>query len=174
MTQTTHIFTLSPGVYSSVLLKKLTGRYWWLLLPLVAFVIAGRFLDTAWYFLIPIFLFLIYPSLLFWVYIVLSVSPFAADSLKPHSFTIDGHEIRYTEYEPLRATVEESPRKRITVFDDAETAGFRAKRTYAIPLSDIGLVDHADNMDIYHLRRHPGKFIIIPNNCKTNPQNDID
>lgn len=180
MNNSTKIFALTPGIYSSVLLKELTGRYWWiLLLPVVVFLFCGRFFGTAWYFLIPIFVFLIYPMLLMWAYFILSTSPIAIDALKPHKFVINDHELIYFEYESpshpeTDETNEDKGKQRITIFEPFPHTPLRIKRSYTIPMSQLSHIRQDKDLEIYQLRHSLGKFIIIPNSCKINRHNGIN
>lgn len=181
--QSTPVFSLHRGVHSSIILKRIIGRYVWLLaLPVALFIILGNLISATWYYLVPITIFLIAPMLLFAAYFIAVLNVEGSLAIVPHSFELKPEGLIYSRFEVREKEKEEGREKksvrqgerkrkkgepkadfRIYTADDYE---FVKKGEELIPVEDIGERENAGMYEIINLKGGWGRFVVIPLQCK--------
>lgn len=170
----TEVFSLTPGVYSRIILKGLTSKLLWIILfPIAIFALLGAYVDVTWYYVIPITIFLIAPLLLFMAYYTSALSNEAAIALQPHSFQYDSDGINCRIYfKPDDKT------EKITPDDNDEvkmTAGattlyreekMKLRKEIVYFHNDITEQTIEGEYEIIKLKGGSGKFLVIPLQCK--------
>lgn len=170
----TRIFSLKPGVYSSIILRRLLARYFWIAaVPAAIFLILGYYCDSSWYYLAPITVFLLAPLLLFFAYFLGVVNREAADALLPHRFVTDSEGIRCDIYRVLSATdhtddAAEAARQKsgkVRVYDTFEVEQLPL-RCVVIPETDIQDTVVEGEYTLVFLKGSAGRCLVIPNECQ--------
>lgn len=86
------MFSIAPGVYSRIVLRRTLTAYWWVaLLPLTVVLWLGATRNSSWYYVAPMVVFLIYPFFLFNSYFMAASSKEAVDGMKPHTLKVDAN-----------------------------------------------------------------------------------
>lgn len=99
---TTARFRLAPSVHARMAIMRRAGRSWLAVaLPVAALVIGGMFYDTRLLFIAAVFMFILFPTLLFIGWYSILTRPWAVASQYPQRVTLGvGDEIT-VEYFPL-------------------------------------------------------------------------
>lgn len=146
MTVITDEIKLKPSEHTQVIARKLLGRFWWLFfVPPVAFSLAALTVDTKFLFLIPIFIFLVYPMLILWGYSIASLSREAVESVVRHKFEISEKGIRY-----------------IPIYEDETPFEEINLKEYLIEVDDIVSIEHESKKIVVYLNGNAGRILIIP------------
>lgn len=136
MNLSTKVFSLSANVYSSRFARQMAGRLWWVaILPILVFWFLGEIYDSAWYYLIPVSLFLVYPLLIFWGYFLCVMNKEAVLSARPHRLEFMAEGIFYREYR-LKGNAYKKPSK-VYIYPEDAIEENPDGINYLIPLSDI-------------------------------------
>ena len=158
----TGIFSLSPGLYSSIVMKRLAAEFWWILLvPVIVLLALGSIFSTVWLFLIPILVFLLYPLLVMWAYYLTALSDEAMMSMTPHSVSSEEEGIRIRRYGKKESDGQPRLRQRLTVYEDSDVVR-DPEKDVVIPKSDLSAIDHTDRYLVYRLGKGHNRLLIVP------------
>lgn len=166
----TVIFSLAPGVYSSIIMKKLLSKYLWIVsIPVISFLVLGLYVSETWYYLIPISIFIVLPMFLFFAYFMAVLTPEAAQAVLPHSFVIGENGIEIQKYN-VRYKGEEdnslkNSSKKIYIYNLEDYVAEQVN-CQIIGSTEILFTTMEGPYEIIKLKGGLGRFLVIPFDCK--------
>lgn len=163
MNVTTKVFSLSTSVYASRYAERTIGRLWWLaLLPLLFFCLMGYMNGPVWYYLIPIFIFLVYPMFIFWGYLLSVAHKEAVMSVKPHRLEITSNGIFFKEYSLRENHAFTEKGSKVRLYPETDIEVRENSNDFFIPDSEITDKFIEGKYSIFRLSGAKGRMLIVP------------
>ena len=90
----TEEFKLKSSTYSQFVIRRIISKCWYvILIPIIIIILAGIYINYFWYFLLPLFICIVYPLLLFFSFVKLGFTREAGESLYLHRIILTPNEV---------------------------------------------------------------------------------